>query len=99
MELDIDYLDLHRDAKRARWRMKLTALALVACVLMLGDLVAQAKPLNDIPVPEPARVYEIPHQVPAPFDAQRVIAGGSKTLIFNLPDGALSSPEGKSVSC
>ncbi|MEX3012012.1 hypothetical protein [Hoeflea sp. TYP-13] len=50
MELDVDYLDVHREAKRARWRVKLTALAVTACIVMLFDLVAQAKPLEVRPV-------------------------------------------------
>ncbi|MDA4847301.1 hypothetical protein [Hoeflea poritis] len=51
MELDADYLDRRKDALRARWRFKLAALAVCACVAMLGDLVVEARSLDD---PEPA---------------------------------------------
>lgn len=46
MELDADYLERRNDALRARWRLKLAALAVFACVAMLGDLVVDAKPLD-----------------------------------------------------
>lgn len=94
MELDIDYMDLRREARRARWRMKLTALALLACVLMLGELVAQARPSNDIPVSHPASAHEFFRPAAAPGHAQRITNAESRSLIFNFHDRALSSPEG-----
>ncbi|WP_136660274.1 hypothetical protein [Nitratireductor sp. XY-223] len=46
MELDADYLDRNRETKRARWRFNLAALAVFASIVMLGDLVVEAKPLD-----------------------------------------------------
>lgn len=91
MELDIDYMDLRRETRRARWRMKLTALALLACVLMLGELVAQAKPVNDYPVSKPASAYEFFHPAAVPGHAGRNTIANSRSLIFNFQGGALSS--------
>ncbi|WP_419906178.1 hypothetical protein [Hoeflea sp.] len=46
MKLDADYLDRHRETMRARWRIKMAALAVFASIVMLGDLVVEAKPLD-----------------------------------------------------
>lgn len=43
MELDPDSLELQRNASSARRRLKLSALALMACVVMLFELVAEAQ--------------------------------------------------------
>ncbi|MEM9106129.1 MAG: hypothetical protein AAGC96_10780 [Pseudomonadota bacterium] len=46
MRLDTDYLDKQQRTRRERWRLRLTALAMIACVVMIGDLVATAQPLE-----------------------------------------------------
>ena len=46
MQLDADYLDKQLRTRRERWRLRLTALALLASAAMLGDLVAKAQPLE-----------------------------------------------------
>jgi hypothetical protein len=42
MEPDTDYLEKNRDAKRIRRRVRLSFLALLACIAMMANLISQA---------------------------------------------------------
>lgn len=88
MELDIDYLEVQRRARRARWRMRLAALAMLACSIMLGDLVAQAQPENNEATPE----FSCPDGTAPLPDSRFTLAGVNRASVFNFTGGTLCSP-------
>ncbi len=91
MQLDTDYLDRQQRARRERWRLRLTAVALFSCAVMLGDLVATARSLenDDRPVilcPDDADRPEFP----APID-HPTLAKADRDTAFNFSDRTLCS--------
>lgn len=91
MQLDADYLDTQRRTRRERWRMRLTALAMIACAVMLGDLVATAQPIeaDDGPViicPDDADQPGTPVTIDRP-----TLAMAEQGTAFNFSDQTLCS--------
>ena len=87
MQLDTDYLDGNRRAKVARWRARLAALALVACAIMFGDLVAQAQPADNV-----ARAtFVCENEVSSPPLSEYTLSGENHPPVFNFTGQTLCS--------
>ena len=93
MQLDADYLDIQQRTRRERWRLRLTALALVACVVMLGDLVASAQPLQTRDSPPILCPDDTKQPGPHDWRAHPFLANADRDPAFNLADRTLCSGE------